>query len=102
MADPLQKRVYDVREYEVSLGAAIGSAESIASVTSVGVGARAGDGAYSVDSDFVISDIGATAGVVSFTCAGGQVGNEFLVRIRCALTGGVKRVEVIVPLHVQR
>ena len=102
MADPLQKRVYDIRDYEVSLGAAIGSEDSIASVTSVGVGTRNNVETYTEDSDFTISAIDATAGVVSFTCAGGRVGDGFFVRIRCALTGGVKRVEVIVPLHVQR
>ena len=102
MADPLQKRAYDVRTYEVSLGNAIAASDSISSVTSVEVVTRESGSVIAVDSAFTISGATATAGVVSFTCEGGAADSARLfVRIRCALTGGVQRVEVLVPIEVQ-
>ena len=100
----LEKRAYDVREYEVSLANAIAADDIISSVTMVDVVERDADGDLTTVNSFTVSDESATAGVVSFTIAGGgsvrRLENRFFVRIQCALTGGVQRVEVLVPLNV--
>lgn len=96
MAEPLEKRAWDVRTYAVSLGEALDDSDVISRVDEVTVVDERGVPV----AGYSTTGITSTAGIVSFDCSGGDSGDEHRVRIRCPLVGGNQRVEVTVPLRV--
>ena len=93
----LQKRAWDIRSFDVSLGEAINDDDSIAGVTSVDA---VDPSSNEPTTDVTITSPTSTAGIVSFVAAGGDRGKHYSIRIRVSLTGGVERIEVRAPLEI--
>ena len=94
---PLQKRAWDIRSFDVSLGEAINDDDSIAGVTSVDA---VDPSTNEPTTDVTITSPTSTAGIVTFVAAGGDRGKHYSIRIRVSLTGGVERIEVRAPLEI--
>ena len=94
---PLQKRAWDVRSFDVSLGEALNDDDAIASVTSVDA---VEPSTNEPTTDVTITDPTSSAGIVTFVAEGGDRGKHYSIRIRVSLTGGVERIEVRAPLEI--
>ena len=93
----LQKRAWDVRSFDVSLGEALNDDDSIASVTSVDT---VDPSTNEPTTEVTITSPTSSAGIVTFVAAGGDRGKHYSIRIRVSLTGGVERIEVRAPLEI--